>query len=391
MTDIAKVDPAALQPRNLKDAYKLAEMCASINYAGHSSAASALVCIIAGSERGFSAIQSLTAFHVINGKASPSADAMLALAMQSPDCEYLRCSESTPERATYVAKKHGQPEFELSFTMDEAKKAGLLSNKVWGKYPAAMLRARAGAAIARCVFPAAVHGLYIREELGGHEEVQVVNTDTVFAKSRQVGQSRFVAEEVKRAAGVQVVDVTTKPVSPYTEGTCPGCGSFTKLKAGLCQGCSFSRSNVVPIHRAGVPKVDEATGEVVAVTPDPRTDAARTRLFALMNETELHYVQVEECRFAWLNREHRLTSFTELSYEQMVPMGQTLANWSPEPGPDGALSERADFLLGMLTAGPKKSGADFPTMSETQAQVREGERPHMDKALHGYEPGSAGE
>lgn len=120
-----------------------------------------LVTLQTGAELGLQPMQSIRGIHVINGKASLSADLMAALCKRSNVCEYLVLVESSAQKATYKAKRAGDPEATtLSFTIEEAKAAGLTSNPTYQKYPAAMLRARALAAICRAVFPDLCLGLY---------------------------------------------------------------------------------------------------------------------------------------------------------------------------------------------------------------------------------------
>lgn len=126
----------------------------------------AFAVIVAGAELGLTAMQSLRAIHIIEGKPTLSADLMLALCKRHEVCEYVRLVESTAERATYEAKRKGEPEpTRMSFTMEEARAAQLVGKDNWKKYPAAMLRARCIAAIVRAVFPDVFLGVYETDEL----------------------------------------------------------------------------------------------------------------------------------------------------------------------------------------------------------------------------------
>jgi hypothetical protein len=124
-----------------------------------------LVTIITGHELGLSPMQSLRGMHVINGKASMSADLMVALVLKHRDiCEYFRLVESTDTSAIYETRRLGSEPVKLAWTMAQAHAAGLSSGPTWKKHPAAMLRARCATALARAVYPDLVLGVYDPEE-----------------------------------------------------------------------------------------------------------------------------------------------------------------------------------------------------------------------------------
>lgn len=157
----------ALEPRNLAEAGAIAESAfASKLGFGHPNAAAALMVIIAGRELGLPVAASLRAFHVIENKPTLSADAMRALVLKSGKAEYFRCTERTPERATFVTKRKGDAEeVSLTATIEEAKVAGVVKpNSAWVKYAADLLVARSSSKLARLVYPDVIGGLYSPEE-----------------------------------------------------------------------------------------------------------------------------------------------------------------------------------------------------------------------------------
>lgn len=124
--------------------------------------ADVLMTVMAGAELGLGPILSIRSIHVIEGKPTLSSDLIAALCLRRADvCEYLQPVESSAIKATYTAKRKGAPgPVTMSFTIEEAKQAGLAGKGNWLKYPAAMLRARCISAICRAVFPDLVGGLY---------------------------------------------------------------------------------------------------------------------------------------------------------------------------------------------------------------------------------------
>lgn len=151
--------------------------------AGIKSAEAAVVIILKGRELGLPPMQALSHVHVVNGKPTLSAEVMLAMALQRG--HRVVVAESTNERATIKGQrlesfaKYG-PEQSLTFSMEDARTAGVTGNPTWKKYPAAMLRARAISAFMRMFAPDVLMGAsYVPEELGAevNEDGEVVRVD----------------------------------------------------------------------------------------------------------------------------------------------------------------------------------------------------------------------
>jgi hypothetical protein len=131
-------------------------------------AQAAFIIIATGMELGLSPMQALRGIHVVEGKPVLSADLLVALVKRSGACEYFRLVESTPERATYETLRKGEPKpTPLTWTMEDARRANLVGRQNWKAHPAAMLRARCAAALARAVYPDLLLGVY--EESEGEE------------------------------------------------------------------------------------------------------------------------------------------------------------------------------------------------------------------------------
>lgn len=154
----------ALVPTNLGDVMRLsAELAKSalLPQELRGKTADVLATILAGEELGIKPMAALRSIHIIKGKPVLSADGMVAVVLGSGLAEYFTCTESTGAVATYETKRRGSPTPQrMSFTIDEAKAAGLASGDNWKRYGAAMLRARAKAALARDVYPDALAGVY---------------------------------------------------------------------------------------------------------------------------------------------------------------------------------------------------------------------------------------
>lgn len=126
----------------------------------------ALAIALKGRELGLPMMQAITSIHVIDGKPTISAELMAALVHQRIPGGILRCVDTSDKIATYEAGRPGDKILKMSFTWDEAVRAGVTGKDNWRKYPAAMLRARCCSAICRIVFPDAIMGVSTPDELG---------------------------------------------------------------------------------------------------------------------------------------------------------------------------------------------------------------------------------
>jgi hypothetical protein len=118
-----------------------------------------IVVAMLGMEMGMQPLHALRSLHVMDGKPVLASEALVALVHKGGRCKYFRCVESTAEKATFETMAISDPEpTRLTFSMDDAKRAGLAGRGPWQKYPQAMLRARCAMALARAHYPDAVMG-----------------------------------------------------------------------------------------------------------------------------------------------------------------------------------------------------------------------------------------
>lgn len=145
--------------------------------------------------------------HVIEGKPSMSSELMLSLLYQKLPGVVVNFTETTDKRCAIKAKRPGGEFLEISFAIEDAQRAGLLSKQNWRQFPAAMLRSRCIAAMARVVGPDALMGVsYTPEELGAEVDQagNVINIDPSKAKAESVSQ------QIAQPAKDNVVPIPTK-------------------------------------------------------------------------------------------------------------------------------------------------------------------------------------
>lgn len=150
-------------PDNVDQAMRLCDMLAKsalVPQAVRGKPADIFVILATGRELGIGPMQALSDINVIQGKPVFSADLMIAQCKRRSDvCQYIRLVESTDTAATYETQRVGAPAPErFTFTLEDARKMGLAGKDNWQKQPKTMLRRRAGAALAREVYPDLVRG-----------------------------------------------------------------------------------------------------------------------------------------------------------------------------------------------------------------------------------------
>ncbi len=124
-----------------------------------------MVAVCYGMEIGLAPMQALQSVAVINGRPTLWGDAVPALIMARPDFVDMEETVEAQKCTCTVQRKHRTP-VTRSFSMDDAKRAGLLNKSgPWSQYPQRMLQMRARAWAIRDAFPDALKGVQIREEV----------------------------------------------------------------------------------------------------------------------------------------------------------------------------------------------------------------------------------
>ena len=156
-----------LEPSTMNDACLLAKrLHESHLFDSYGSPQAVLSTVLLGRELGLSAMAALRSVHIINGKHTLSAQLMVAIILKSGKADYFRLIESTETSCTYETKRKGRTEpTNHTYTIEDARTAGLLGNANYKKMPKPMLRARCSSELARIEYPDLLAGLYTPEEL----------------------------------------------------------------------------------------------------------------------------------------------------------------------------------------------------------------------------------
>lgn len=170
-----------LQLRSLDDYWRMSQCVSSSGLApkGLEKPEAALIAMQLGAEIGLPPLASLQQIAVINGRPSIYGDAQLGVVRGTGELERFdewfevagKRATRTPSEftddtaAVCLVKRRGYPETQDSFSVKDAKRAGLWGKAgPWSQYPARMLRFRARSFILRDQFGDALRGLRTVEE-----------------------------------------------------------------------------------------------------------------------------------------------------------------------------------------------------------------------------------
>ncbi|CAF2142801.1 unnamed protein product [Rotaria magnacalcarata] len=204
MTNIVGVkNTFSLTPSNLKEAMEYAQIIANStmvpkNYQGKPG--DMLVAVQMGAELGLKPIQALQNIAVINGRPSDVKEAF----------------DEKTNTAFCTVKRKNQDEYTVSFSSEDAKKAGLWGKAgPWSQYPKRMLQMRARSFALRDKFADALSGLIMAEEAQDYSTISDVTPKTQTLNSKldelindQVQEVKEVVTPVEKANPEKLQELT---------------------------------------------------------------------------------------------------------------------------------------------------------------------------------------
>lgn len=201
---------AAIIPQTIEDAFRVANAFAASGLAPQSlkGPEAILVSIMAGAELGFAPYQAMQSFAVINGRASIWGDAIPALLWSKGfDIEETFDDEDEPTKAICVVTRPGGKSVRRTFSLKDAKDAGLLDKQgPWKTARKRMLQMRARAFAARDGAADVLRGMPVYEEVADYTEIvrDVTPRPTGMRarlEARAASAEGFSAEHVARETG----------------------------------------------------------------------------------------------------------------------------------------------------------------------------------------------
>lgn len=171
---LKQLDPVSfergLEPETMKQAAWMAEHAFASRLFPFASHDQVLMIIKSGRELGLPVMTSLRSFHVVEGRVRPSAHLIIGLVIRSGLSDYIEpvMSECDAQGATWRTKRVGRDEQRWRFTIEDARRAGVVKDKSnWDRRPAAMCLKQAGVELARAIYPDVCGNMYDPDEFGG--------------------------------------------------------------------------------------------------------------------------------------------------------------------------------------------------------------------------------
>jgi hypothetical protein len=198
--------PAALsayEPRSYDEVRLIAQDLSKAKLSKARTPEQVILIMATGHELGLPPAAALRTIYLIESDGaeipSLSADGMVALCLKNRQlCEYFECVEVTDKGITYATKRVGRAEQRFTYTIDDAKREGLIPAKEksrWSKDPIGQCGKRASSRLARRVYPDVLAGLYAPEEI--LDERGETTVDPVQPLPRAAAQQPIDAEVVE--------------------------------------------------------------------------------------------------------------------------------------------------------------------------------------------------
>lgn len=181
MSDLVVNDKGVLKPQNIEEAFRVAKAFAmsGILPVRFKTTESVFAAMQFALELGLPPLTGMRQIAVVNGTPAIFGDLPLSVCYASGKLEWIKeylidknkvkiCSDNKnlgtePWGSVTIVKRKGDPEVcERFFSMDDAKKAGIIKN-VWITYPGRMLTYRSRSMALKDKFPDALNGISIAE------------------------------------------------------------------------------------------------------------------------------------------------------------------------------------------------------------------------------------
>jgi len=162
---------------------------------------------------GLDPYQALQGISVINNRPTIWGDAALAVCMGHPAFSDIEETfDFEKQIATCRISRTGKSDTIMTFSLEEATKAGLLEKKgdIWKQYTKRMLQLRARGFAMRDSFPDALKGIFIREEV---EDYIIDEKTTLQRPKKETGHIRIVDENSYAEIIDKKIQETDKEVS----------------------------------------------------------------------------------------------------------------------------------------------------------------------------------
>lgn len=292
-----------------------------------------LAAILYGAELGLGPMQALAKIAVIDGRPSLSAEAQRGLIRAAG--HEIWTVELTNTRCTLAGKRAGSERTEeVTWTLDDAKRAGLATKSNWRSYPRQMLLARATADLGRMMFADVLGGFPATEET--LEEIEEAGSSTPTSprgespssptrrrrRARPLeAASEEPPEQAAAASPIESAAAEQEPTPPEPEPDPPEEGGDAALLA----------EHAVAEETASDEKLHadlEASAQASAAEPELITSDQRKKMQALFRERE---VTDRAARLAYVSTvaRRKVASSNDLTIAEAGLVIDNLEQWDP--------------------------------------------------------------
>ena len=247
-----------------------------------------IVAMINGAGLGLSAMQSIQNIHVIKGKPTLSADLMGAITRSSRACLYLRETVATTERVTMTTARTDDPdhEFTRTWTLEDAKRAGLAGSSTWRSYPRQMLRARCLSEICRAVFPEVVGGFYVPHELDASRSPEPQIASTPEADAEPPPAPADVVEVVEVVAEVVEPTPTAPEPDPALAEAKAAQAALVAADQAMIEKIQHTRAASVPVYHRAHPMLGYLLGALCDLAERDPSNTEHLARFKLLDRAK---------------------------------------------------------------------------------------------------------
>lgn len=187
---------------NIEGYWRLANMLVKSGMVPQKNPEAAMAILLKAHELGIPAMHAFANVHFFDGKLVESAALMVGMAAERCAVSY-EVIEWNDQKCSLLFTRPGWSKpLPSEWTIEDAKRAGLLGKDNWRKYPKAMLLARAQAQGVRAIAPDRFAGVYASEEMDVPEYVATGSAERLNAELRsEAATNGNGAEHVDEATG----------------------------------------------------------------------------------------------------------------------------------------------------------------------------------------------
>lgn len=249
------------------------------------SAYQATVKIMAGQEIGIPPIVAMTKIYIVKGKVAVGAELLGAMVKRSGRYDY-HVTEYIDTAVTLVFTDQGKDVFTSRFTMDDARKAGLIAQGgSWEKFPRAMLMSKALSQGARIVAPECISGVYTPEDFNmtvnpdSDQLTDVITGEVVVEKPLQPTPN---APELKSDR----VGTSAVPKSPEKSPEIKSLVDLEWLKQAMTV-LQYDPKAIIAIIREKSPKIETKGKDLVTIVSGLDAEQAKYLVDALLMRADV--------------------------------------------------------------------------------------------------------